>query len=89
VSRSSLVIDETSPLDPEGGLQRKYYTAGTGLVRIGAVGDPEGETLVLVAVNHFNAKQMASVRIAVRRLEGRAYRISSIYRHTAPARRGN
>jgi hypothetical protein len=81
-----MVIDETSPLDPESGHQRKYYAPGVGVVRVGAVGDPEGETLVLVAVNHLGAKAMAQVRATVRKLERRAYRISAVYRHTPPAR---
>src|SRR5262249_33897196 len=43
-----LVTDERSPLDPDSGLQRKFYAPGVGVVKIEPVGDPEGETLVLV-----------------------------------------
>ena len=42
-----LITDERSPLEPESGHQRKYYAPGVGTVRVGAVDDPEGETLVL------------------------------------------
>lgn len=80
-----MVVDETSPLEPDSGHQRKYYAPGVGVVRVGAVGDPEGETLVLVAIKHLGAKAMADVRATVRRLERRAYRVSSVYRHTPPA----
>ncbi|MEN3307503.1 MAG: hypothetical protein V7603_3705 [Micromonosporaceae bacterium] len=81
-----MVIDENSPLDPASGHQRKYYAPGVGVVRIGAVGDPEGETLVLVAVNHLGPGAMAEVRATVRKLERRAYQVSAVYRHTPPAR---
>ena len=39
---------ERSPLDHEGGRQLKYYAPGVGLVQVGAVADPENETLALV-----------------------------------------
>jgi hypothetical protein len=84
-----LIIDEDSPLDPTSGHQRKEYAPGTGLVRVGAVGDPEGETLVLIAIKHLSAKQMASIRTSVRKLEKRAYQISKVYQHTPPAFVGN
>lgn len=80
-----LVVDEDSPLDPTSGHQRKFYAPGVGLVSIGAVDDPEGETLVLTAVNHLGEKARADVRAAVRRLEKRAYQVSEVYRHTPPA----
>jgi hypothetical protein len=83
-----LVVDETSPLEPDGGHQRKYYAPGVGTVQVGAVGDPEGETLVLISVRRLNASAMAQVRAAVRALERRAYRVSAAYRHTPPAHRG-
>jgi hypothetical protein len=79
-----MVIDEDSPLDPTSGHQRKFYAPGVGVVSIGAVDDPEGETLVLTEVNHLGTRAMADVRVTVRRLETRAYRISEVYRHTPP-----
>ena len=42
-----LLTHETSPLDPEGGIQTKYHASGVGIIQVGAVDDPEGETLVL------------------------------------------
>lgn len=80
-----MVIDENSPLDPSSGHQRKFYAPGVGVVSITAVDDPEGETLVLTAINHLGAKDRAAVRATVRRMERRAYRISKVYRHTPPA----
>lgn len=44
-------ISERSPLDHEGGRQLKFYAPGVGLVKVGAVADPENETLALVEMN--------------------------------------
>ena len=40
------------PLEPDSGLQVKYYAPGVGNVQIGAVGDPEAETLVLIELEN-------------------------------------
>lgn len=48
VCEDVMLAKERSPLEHEGGLQLKYYAPGVGLVQVGAVGDPENETLVLV-----------------------------------------
>lgn len=82
-----LEILERSPLDPAQGFQRKLYAPGVGNVEIGAVDDPEGETLVLTKVNHLDDRRLAEAREAVRRLEERAYEISEAYAQTAPAQR--
>jgi hypothetical protein len=84
--RHVLVTDENSPLDPESGHQRKDYAPGVGNVRISAVGDPEGETLTLTKIVRLGPRGLAHARAAVHKLERRAYRISSVYRHTCPAR---
>jgi len=80
-----MVIDEDSPLDPDGGHQRKFYAPGVGVVSITAVDDPEAETLELAKINHLGAKDRAKMRATVRRMEQRAYKISKVYRHTPPA----
>ena len=80
-----LVIDEWSPLDPDGGHQRKYYAPGVGNIQIGAVGDPEGETLVLVEVAQLCSWARVKVNEEALKLDWRAYRISELYRHTLPA----
>jgi hypothetical protein len=46
--RNVMIEKEHSPLAHEGGVQYKYYAPGVGLVQVGAVGDKENETLVLV-----------------------------------------
>jgi hypothetical protein len=78
------VVDEWDPLDPEGGHQRKFQAAGVGVVRVGAVNDPEAETLVLREVRRLGPRRLAQARELAHRLEKRAYEISAAYRHTSP-----
>ncbi len=80
-----LVTDETGPLDPEGGHQRKFHAPGVGIAKITPVDDPEGETLVLVKIVHLNPHDLREVSKRALRLEERAYRVSEVYRHTPPA----
>ncbi len=82
-----LVIDEWSPHDPESGHQRKFYAPGVGNVQIGAVGDPEDETLVLVKVVHLAPQELVEAREAALALERHALQINAAYRMTAPAER--
>jgi hypothetical protein len=79
-----VVIDETSPLDPDGGTQRKHHAPGVGVVQIGAVNDPEPETLALVEVVRLDAAAMQRARENARTLDKRAYEMSDIYRKTPP-----
>jgi hypothetical protein len=80
-----LLIDEWNPLVPEDGHQRKYYARRVGNVRVGFVGGPEHETLVLAKVAHLCTKALAQVREEALKLDRRAYRVSKLYRHTPPA----
>jgi hypothetical protein len=84
-----LVVDEWSPDDPGGGHQRKDYAPGFGLVRIGAVGAPQGEALALTSFTHLNAVQLAKAHAAVLKLEKRAYEVSKVYRKTPPIQSGH
>jgi hypothetical protein len=79
-----MVIDERSPLEPESGYQVKYYEPGVGNVRVGAVGDPEGETLVLSKVSQLSPEDLAKARRDAMKLEQRAFKINPIYRKTQP-----
>ena len=80
-----LVTDENSPLAPEDGHQRKFYAAGVGNVQIAAVNDPEGETLVLVKINHLSPRALATIHRKALELDSRGYQISPVYRHTEHA----
>lgn len=83
-----LVVDESSPLEPDSGVQRKFHAPGVGVVRITAIGDPEAETLTLTRVTRLGPEGLRAARKAVRRLERRAYRISEVYQATKRARPG-
>jgi hypothetical protein len=80
-----LVTDENSPLEPEGGHQRKFHAPGVGIIKVTPVDDPEGETLVLRRVVRLDASEMDRVRERALKLEERAYRVSAVYRQTEPA----
>jgi hypothetical protein len=82
-----MVTDEFSPLAQAEGHQRKYYAPGVGIVRVGAVDDPEGETLVLTNVLQLDARGLEEARLEALRLEARAYEINEVYRQTAPMQR--
>lgn len=78
--RNVLVTDEWSPLDPESGHQRKYNAEGVGTIQVGAVDDPEGETLVLVEVSQLatysgknGGESMVDIRRAAQWMDRRAY----------------
>jgi len=79
-----LVIKEWNPLEPEEGYQLKFHAPGVGAMRVGAVGDPEQEVLVLIDVRQLDTQQMAEARRAALKLEARAYEISDVYRDTPP-----
>jgi hypothetical protein len=79
-----LITDERSPLEPESGHQRKYYAPGVGTVRVGAIDDPEGETLVLAETSRLSPEDLAKVRQEALKLEKNAYKVSKLYRQTPP-----
>ncbi|GHJ49074.1 hypothetical protein Cs7R123_64160 [Catellatospora sp. TT07R-123] len=79
-----LVIDETSPLDPDGGVQRKFYAPGVGNIKITAVDDPEGETLALTRVRKLDLADRLAADLEALKLEQRAYEISPVYQTTDP-----
>jgi hypothetical protein len=59
-----------------------------GNVLVGAIDDPEGETLVLARLSRLSPKALAAARREALRLNARGYRLSDVYRRTPPARRG-
>lgn len=80
-----LVVDERSPLEPDSGVQRKFYAPGVGNVRVEAVGDPEGETLVLVKVAPPTPQSLAGARAEATALDERAFQQAAVYRGIPPA----
>lgn len=81
-----LLVDEMGPLDPEGGHQRKYYARGVGNIRIGAIRDPEGETLVMIDHRQLGPAELAQARQEALRLDARGFQFNDVYARTIPAR---
>jgi hypothetical protein len=81
------VVDERSPLEPDSGIQQKTYAPGVGVVAIGAVNDPEGETLVLVESRALDSHELWKARKEVRKLDRHGRRVSEIYATTAKLER--
>jgi hypothetical protein len=79
-----MITDERSPLEPESGHQRKFYAPGLGNVQVGAVNDPENETLVLTKVAHLSPEELAKARQDALKLEKNAYKVNQVYRKTQP-----
>jgi hypothetical protein len=81
-----LVTHETNLLDPEGGIQSKFHAPRVGIVRVGSVDPPTGETLELVAVEELSPSALREVRREALRLDRHGYRLSKVYRSTEPAK---
>ena len=80
-----LMTDEVSPFEPGSGHQRKYHAPGVGIVQIGAVGDPEAETLSMVRFTQLEQDDLREVRQAVLAMDARGYTISpDVYGQTIP-----
>jgi hypothetical protein len=82
--RNVVVTHERSPLDPGNAIQTKSHAPRVGIVEVGAINDPEGETLVLREIRRLNQQSMAAARAAALVLDQRAYRVSEVYCETEP-----
>lgn len=82
-----LVIDEYSPLEPpEAGHQHKFYSAGTGLVKVTAVGGTDQEFMDLVKIKKLNPAQFAAANAQALEQDGRGYSVSrNVYAKTPRA----
>lgn len=81
---SPLRTQERDPADPEGGIQTKAHTQGVGIVELGAINDPEGETLVLLHNQRLGRRAMALVNREALRMDKRAYGVTGVYEETKP-----
>jgi hypothetical protein len=81
-----LVIHERSPLDPAGGIQVKYHAPGVGIVQIGAIDDPEAETLVLTEFNRLSRKELRQANREAHILNQRGLQCDEVYAQTATLR---
>lgn len=82
-----LEIAEWSPLDPDSGIQVKYYAPGVGNVQIAALGDPEAEALVLTDVQELSHHDVKEVREDALKQNRRGYHVSYPYCKTSHAER--
>ena len=83
-----LITHETNLLDPEGGIQSKFHAPRVGIVRVGSVDPPTGETLELVEVEELEGSDLREVREEALSLDRRGYRFGGkAYRSTEPAKR--
>lgn len=81
-----LVIDEHNPLEPAVGHQRKFYSAGTGLVKVTAEGGADQETLDLVKIEQLTDAKLAEVHKEALKLDERGYTVSKeVYAKTPRA----
>ena len=80
-----LVIDEHNPLEPAVGHQQKFYSAGTGLVKVTAVGGDQQETLDLVKTEQFSDAQLKEVNQEALVLDTHAYEVNADYAQTPKA----
>jgi hypothetical protein len=81
---NGVLTHERSPLDPDGGIQTKYYAPEVGIAKVGALDDPEGETLVLRESVPLDQESLAAVHEEALNLDRRGYRVSEVYCQTEP-----
>jgi hypothetical protein len=79
-----VVTHERSPFDPCCAIQTKSHAPDVGIVKVGFMNDPEGETLVLREVVQLDEASMAAARAAALTLDQRGYRVSEVYCQTEP-----
>lgn len=84
--KNVLVINEWAPLEHSSAIQQKFYAPGVGVAQIGAINDPEAETLVLTKFDRLNTGQLAAVRKEALKLDMHGYQVSSVYSQTQPAK---
>jgi hypothetical protein len=82
--RNTVTTHERSPLDPGGGVQVKVHAPYVGILQIGAIGDPEGETLELIEFNTLTREQLRQANRAAHILDQRGRQCSDVYAQTAP-----
>ncbi|MFF2296514.1 hypothetical protein [Arthrobacter sp. NPDC058127] len=79
-----LVVDEYNPLEPSVGHQQKLYSAGTGLVKVTAVGGADQESLDLIKAEALADSKLSEINQQALELDGHAYQISASVYGTTP-----
>ena len=85
-----LLTHETSPLESTTAIQTKEHAPGVGIVRIGAINDPEAETLVLTRYVHLGQPARDRLNQAALALDahGHSAGVSALYRSSPRVHRG-
>jgi hypothetical protein len=78
-----VVTEEKDNFDPASGIQTKAYAPGIGIIKIGAIGDPLGETLELVSRDQLGPDELGQVRQAVLDLDARGHQFGGAYVNSA------
>jgi hypothetical protein len=76
---------ETSPLESTTAIQTKEHAPGVGIVRVSAINDPEGETLVLTSTGTLSRAQRARADQAALRLDAQGRATNRLWARTPPA----
>ncbi|MBB6403202.1 hypothetical protein [Arthrobacter sp. AZCC_0090] len=79
-----LVIDEYNPLEPSVGHQQKLYSAGTGLVKVTAVGGADQESLDLITAEALAGSKLSEINQQALEMDGHAYQVSASVYGTTP-----
>ncbi|MEA2702242.1 MAG: hypothetical protein QOJ69_529 [Actinomycetota bacterium] len=82
-----LVVEESNTFAPQDGQQQKFHKAGTGVVRVTAKADPEGEFLNLVKATTLSASALGDANGEAVTLDRRGHVLSPVYRSTPWAER--
>jgi hypothetical protein len=82
-----LTTHERSPLESTTAIQTKEHAPGVGIVRIGALNDPEAEVLDLVSVEHLQGGDLRTVDHAAFALDRHGHKVSDVYSRTPPVQR--
>jgi len=78
------VVREWAPLDGCDVIQIKTYAKNVGVVQVGAIDDPEGETLVLSSARRLHKREMVEAREAAIALDTHGYEVNDHYAETEP-----
>jgi hypothetical protein len=81
-----LRVHETSPFDPAGGTQTKFYAPRVGLIRIGAIGGDAQEVMTLRSMKVLSDDQLEWVDAQVRKMDRHGREVSDVYARTEPVR---
>jgi hypothetical protein len=79
---------ETSPLESTTAIQTKEHAPGVGIVRVGAINDPEGETLVLTRNVTLDRSERAKADQAALAEDAHGRATNGLWAKTPPARLG-